>query len=238
MLTPLLVAALTLSQAPAARTDARGGLPVLGFPTGEVQTLNIIQWDSNTLPKIYERSDQLPLSDEEVAKLSKQYTEALVKGDTSTMDPILADDWVLIAPSGEVLSKDRHAKGLEDGTTDIVAMDPSELEVRVYGDAVGRVPHIVCLGVEGVEPQAVLLGLDRAGIAAHSGSACSSPTSRAQVPWTCTECVDRRGRSATSTATRALCGLSGAARWRLLRAWHARSEHDESGEPDGPCGEM
>ncbi|MGH9112499.1 MAG: aminotransferase class V-fold PLP-dependent enzyme, partial [Acidimicrobiales bacterium] len=45
---------------------------------------------------------------------------------------------------------------------------------RVYGDPSERVPHIVCLGVEGIEPQAVLLGLDRAGIAAHSGSACSS----------------------------------------------------------------
>ena len=46
--------------------------------------------------------------------------------------------------------------------------------VHVYGDAADRVPHLVCLGVDGVEPQAVLLGLDRAGIAAHSGSACSS----------------------------------------------------------------
>jgi cysteine desulfurase len=43
-----------------------------------------------------------------------------------------------------------------------------------YGDPIDRVPHIVCFGVQGVEPQAVLLGLDRAGIAAHSGSACSS----------------------------------------------------------------
>ena len=32
----------------------------------------------------------------------------------------------------------------------------------------------MCVGVEGVEPQAVLLGLDRAGVAAHSGSSCSS----------------------------------------------------------------
>jgi len=46
--------------------------------------------------------------------------------------------------------------------------------VVTYGDPVGRVPHLVCLGVLGIEPQAVLLGLDRAGIAAHSGSACSS----------------------------------------------------------------
>jgi len=46
--------------------------------------------------------------------------------------------------------------------------------LQVYGDPDHRLPHIVCLGVEGIEPQAVLLGLDRAGIAAHSGSACSS----------------------------------------------------------------
>jgi cysteine desulfurase len=44
----------------------------------------------------------------------------------------------------------------------------------VYGDPDDRLPHLVCLGVDGVEPQAVLLGLDRAGVAAHSGSACSS----------------------------------------------------------------
>jgi cysteine desulfurase len=37
-----------------------------------------------------------------------------------------------------------------------------------------RLPHMVCLGVAGVEAEPVLLGLDRAGIAAHSGSACSS----------------------------------------------------------------
>jgi cysteine desulfurase len=43
-----------------------------------------------------------------------------------------------------------------------------------YGHPRHRLPHLVCVGVEGVEPQGVLLGLDRAGVAAHSGSACSS----------------------------------------------------------------
>jgi cysteine desulfurase len=48
--------------------------------------------------------------------------------------------------------------------------------VHLYGDPDprGRLPHIVCLGVEGIEPQAVLLGLDQAGVAVHSGSACAS----------------------------------------------------------------
>ncbi len=48
--------------------------------------------------------------------------------------------------------------------------------VQQYGDPSpdGRLPHIVCLGIDGIEPQAVLLGLDQAGIAVHSGSACAS----------------------------------------------------------------
>jgi cysteine desulfurase len=46
--------------------------------------------------------------------------------------------------------------------------------VVTYGDPDRRLPHIVCLGVAGVEAEAVLLGLDQAGAAAHSGSACSS----------------------------------------------------------------
>jgi cysteine desulfurase len=46
--------------------------------------------------------------------------------------------------------------------------------VRTFGDQGDRLPHVLCLGVDGVEAEAVLLGLDQAGVAAHSGSACSS----------------------------------------------------------------
>ena len=49
-------------------------------------------------------------------------------------------------------------------------------DVAVLGDSSdeGRLPHLVCLALDGVEPQPVLLGLDAAGIAVHSGSSCSS----------------------------------------------------------------
>jgi len=46
--------------------------------------------------------------------------------------------------------------------------------VRAVGDPVDRVPHIVCVTITGVEAEPVLLGLDQRGIAAHSGSSCSS----------------------------------------------------------------
>ncbi len=46
--------------------------------------------------------------------------------------------------------------------------------VSPYGDPTDRLPHLICLGITDIEPQAVLLALDQAGIAAHSGSACAS----------------------------------------------------------------
>jgi cysteine desulfurase len=48
--------------------------------------------------------------------------------------------------------------------------------VGLLGDpeAGGRLPHLVCFGMQGVEAEPVLLGLDQAGVAVHSGSSCSS----------------------------------------------------------------
>ena len=69
---------------------------------------------------------------------------------------------------------EREAAVQQDLTDGILSAVASIDGVRVYGDPVDRLPHLVCLGIDGIEPQAVLLGLDRAGVAAHSGSACSS----------------------------------------------------------------
>jgi len=60
-----------------------------------------------------------------------------------------------------------HTERLAEAVLEV----PGTLQI---GDPSGRVPHIVCFGVGGVEAEPVLLGLDRAGIAAHSGSACAS----------------------------------------------------------------
>jgi cysteine desulfurase len=48
--------------------------------------------------------------------------------------------------------------------------------LAIFGDPVDRLPQLVCFGVEGVEAEPVLLGLDQRGVAVHSGSSCSSET--------------------------------------------------------------
>lgn len=60
-------------------------------------------------------------------------------------------------------------------TTDLASRDLGP-GVHLFGDPdpSGRLPHLLCLGMEGVEAEPVLLGLDQAGVAVHSGSSCSS----------------------------------------------------------------
>jgi cysteine desulfurase len=73
---------------------------------------------------------------------------------------------VLEAEAGRLRA---YTDRLRQGATAIPHIDiygPSEAELRL--------PHLVCLGIGGVEAEPVLIGLDQLGVAAHSGSSCSS----------------------------------------------------------------
>jgi cysteine desulfurase len=62
-------------------------------------------------------------------------------------------------------------------TDRLVVEAPARLAgVAIFGDPIRRLPHLVCFGIDGVEAEPVLLGLDRRGVAVHSGSSCSSET--------------------------------------------------------------
>ena len=63
----------------------------------------------------------------------------------------------------------------------IAAIESAALRVEgvtAIGDPAAhrRAPHLRCFSVAGVEAEPVLMGLNRAGVAVHSGSACSSET--------------------------------------------------------------
>lgn len=74
--------------------------------------------------------------------------------------------------AGTLEAEARRARGQ---IADLVEAALSVAGVTVVGPGPEeRLPHLVCLGVDGVEAEPVLIGLDRSGVAVHSGSACSS----------------------------------------------------------------
>ncbi len=82
------------------------------------------------------------------------------------------------AAAAELTADDRLMTEAETarGLTEHIA---AEVLARVdgvtrFGDPAQRIPHLVCFGIEDVEAEPVLLGLDQKGVAVHSGSACSS----------------------------------------------------------------
>jgi cysteine desulfurase len=81
------------------------------------------------------------------------------------------------AMAAELEGGDRLAREADDArrrTDELLAGARAVAGVEPLGDPAGRLPHLVCLGIAGVEAEPVLLGLDQRGVAVHSGSSCSS----------------------------------------------------------------
>jgi cysteine desulfurase len=66
-----------------------------------------------------------------------------------------------------------RARAHIDSLTDL-ATAVEDVQIVGATEPERRLPHLLCLGVPGVEAEPVLIGLDRAGVAVHSGSSCSS----------------------------------------------------------------
>jgi cysteine desulfurase len=76
-----------------------------------------------------------------------------------------------LAAPGALEEAARRSRALTETIAEVALAVPG---VVTYGDPVGRVPHLVCFGVPGVTAEGVVMGLDAAGLAVHSGSACAS----------------------------------------------------------------
>ncbi|HVA42546.1 MAG TPA: cysteine desulfurase family protein [Acidimicrobiales bacterium] len=76
-----------------------------------------------------------------------------------------------LSAEGVLAEEATRARELTDRVAELCGTLP---DVDRYGDPDQRVAHVICVGVRGVEAEAVVIGLDQAGVAVHSGSACSS----------------------------------------------------------------
>ncbi len=70
----------------------------------------------------------------QLKRLEKQRTEALMKGDAGFLDRTTADDYTMITSSGQLRTKGRMMGDLKSGEVKFQSADVDDLEVRVYGD--------------------------------------------------------------------------------------------------------
>lgn len=108
------------------------------------------------------RLDPLILGgDQERARRAGMEPVALVRGFAAALDAAVA-------------GREDHAAFARTQTDRIAAWADAADGVRVLGDPIDRLDHLLCLGFDDLEPQPLLIGLDQAGISVHSGSSCAS----------------------------------------------------------------
>jgi hypothetical protein len=73
--------------------------------------------------------------EQELIKLENEWGDALVKHEWAFLDQILADDYILTLPDGNVWTKAQFLASLKSGEDVLTAAVADEIKVRVYGDA-------------------------------------------------------------------------------------------------------
>jgi ketosteroid isomerase-like protein len=73
--------------------------------------------------------------EEELLKLEKEFTEAIVKNDAEAIGRFLADDWVIIDADGGIVDKARFLGVIKSGDLSHQMMESGEVHVRIYGEA-------------------------------------------------------------------------------------------------------
>jgi ketosteroid isomerase-like protein len=74
-------------------------------------------------------------AEEELLKLQKEFTEAIVKNDLEGIGRLVTDDWITIGPDGEIVDRARFFEVIKSGALTHEAMESAHFRVRVYGDS-------------------------------------------------------------------------------------------------------
>jgi|SRR5215212_2934712 len=72
---------------------------------------------------------------ERVEKMGEQWAAAELRGDTTALGEILADDFVGVGPRGFTLTKEQWLSRHDTGSLEYESFGLDEVEVRLYGEA-------------------------------------------------------------------------------------------------------
>ena len=73
--------------------------------------------------------------EEELLKLEEAFAEAIVRNDVEGIGRLVADDWIIIDPNGEIVDRTRFFEVIKSGALTHDKMESEDFRVRVYGDS-------------------------------------------------------------------------------------------------------
>lgn len=73
-------------------------------------------------------------AEEKLLKLEKAFAELIVKNDLEGIGRLVADDWIIIDPNGQIVDRTRFFEVIKSGALVHDMMESQDFRVRVYGD--------------------------------------------------------------------------------------------------------
>jgi len=89
---------------------------------------------------------------DDLREIERDRLRALVRGDIDRAREMHADDFQLVNPAGETLSKEEYLALVADGGLKYIVWEPGEIAVRVSGDAAVMRYQAVIEGVRDGHP--------------------------------------------------------------------------------------
>ena len=74
-------------------------------------------------------------AEEELLNVEGEFAEAIVKNDLEGIGRVVADDWIVIDPNGEIVDRARFFEVIKSGALTHHMMESEDFRVRVYGDS-------------------------------------------------------------------------------------------------------
>jgi len=68
-------------------------------------------------------------------KIEEEFAAAILKNDVENLGRLVADDWIIIDPNGEIVDRTRFFEVIKSGVLTHDMMESEDFRVRVYGDS-------------------------------------------------------------------------------------------------------
>jgi ketosteroid isomerase-like protein len=72
--------------------------------------------------------------EEELLKFENEFARAVASNNVDALDRLLADDWIIVEPDGNIIDKARFLGVIRSGALSHESMESTDLKVRVYGN--------------------------------------------------------------------------------------------------------